>query len=157
VIGICGGMQMLGTWIHDPKGIEGSAGSSEGLGLLELETTLEPHKQLRNVGGTLVYGNTPFTGYEIHMGVSRGAALARPATMIDGEPEGAVSADGRILATYVHGIFDSPQACAALLQWAGHEGARGIDVGALREASLERLADCVEACLDMNAIRSCLA
>jgi adenosylcobyric acid synthase len=156
VIGICGGMQMLGTWIHDPRGVEGAPGSSEGIGVLELETTLEPRKQLRNVQGTLVPGAAPFAGYEIHMGVSRGAALECPAALVDGRLEGTLSPDGRILGTYVHGIFESPVACAALLNWAGLEGASGVDLAALREASLERLADCVEANLDMKAILSCL-
>jgi adenosylcobyric acid synthase len=76
---------------------------------------------------------------------------------VNGSPEGALSADGRILATYTHGIFDSPGACAALLGWAGLEGANGTDLAALREASLERLADCVEANLDLKAIGSWLA
>lgn len=154
VIGICGGMQMLGRWIHDPDGVEGPAGSSEGLGLLDLETTLLREKRLRNVGGMLL--GSPFTGYEIHMGASRGTALERPAAMVNGAPEGAISADGRILATYVHGIFDSPAACAALLDWAGLEAAPGVDLAALREASLERLADCVEENLDLRAMLSCL-
>ena len=158
VIGICGGMQMLGTWIHDPNGVEGPPGSSEGLGLLPLETTLEPHKQLRNVAGVLFPGAdaASFTGYEIHMGVSRGPALERPAAFIGNNPDGAVSADGRILGTYVHGILDSPAACAAILKWAGFEAASGVDLAALREASLERLADCVEANIDMKAVLSCL-
>jgi adenosylcobyric acid synthase len=150
VVGICGGMQMLGTWIHDRDGVEGPAGSSAGLGLLDLETTLHREKRLRNVEGTLM--GSPFRGYEIHMGASQGAALARPAATVDGRPEGAMSADGRILATYVHGIFDAPAACAALLGWAGMKGARGVDLAALREASLERLADCVEANLDLHAL-----
>jgi adenosylcobyric acid synthase len=71
---------------------------------------------------------------------------------VDGRPEGAISADGRVLATYVHGIFDAPAACAALLSWAGMKGARGVDLPALREASLERLADGVEANLDFHAL-----
>ena len=156
VIGICGGMQMLGHWIHDPLGVEADRGSTAGLGLLELETRLEADKQLRNVQG-VVLGKAPFAGYEIHMGTSSGRALARPATMIGEEPEGAVSADGQILGTYVHGIFDVPAACGALLQWAGLDAAKGVDLAALREASLERLADCVEASLDMKAIRACVA
>ena len=156
VIGICGGMQMLGRSIHDPDGVEGPAGSSEGLGLLEIESTLERHKQLRNVSGRLALADAAFAGYEIHMGVSQGAALARPAVFIDGTPEGAISADGRIFATYVHGLFDSPAACAALLEWAGLASAQGIDLAALREASLERLADCVEHNLDLRTILSCV-
>jgi adenosylcobyric acid synthase len=155
VIGICGGMQMLGTWIHDTDGVEGPAGSSAGLGLLDLETTLQREKRLRNVRGMVM--NAPFAGYEIHMGASHGAGLARPAATVDGQAEGAISVDGRILATYVHGIFDSSAACAALLRWAGLETAQGLDLGALREASLERLADCVEQNLELKTVLSCLS
>jgi adenosylcobyric acid synthase len=122
-----------------------------------LETTLTPEKVLKNVSGVLVPGAAPFHGYEIHMGSSQGPALDRPAALLDGKPEGALSGDGRILATYVHGIFDSPAACAALLGWAGLESAHGVDLAALREASLERLADCVEEHLDMKAVLSCLS
>ena len=136
VIGICGGMQMLGTRIDDPHGVEGAPGSSAGLGLLELHTTLEREKQLRNVEGEVL--GARFSGYEIHMGSSQGETM---------------SADGRILTTYVHGIFDAPGACAALLEWAGLSGARGVDLAALREASLERLADCVEEKLETGALR----
>jgi adenosylcobyric acid synthase len=153
VVGICGGMQMLGTRIDDLHGVEGPAGSSAGLGLLDLQTSLQKEKQLRNVAGTLALG-AAFSGYEIHMGASRGAALERPAAMIDGRPEGAMSADGRVLATYVHGIFDAPAACAALLEWAGMGGAQGVDLAALREESLERLADCVESSLDVAGLRT---
>ena len=153
LIGICGGMQMLGTRIDDPHGVEGPAGCSTGLGLLELQTTLRKEKQLRNVNGQLVLGPA-FNGYEIHMGTSKGAALAQPAASVDGKPEGAMSADGRVLATYVHGIFDAPGACAALLQWAGMKGAQGVDLAARREASLDRLADSVEANLDLRALQS---
>jgi len=136
VIGICGGMQMLGTRIDDPHGVEGPAGSSEGLGLLELQTVLQQEKHLRNVEGEVL--GARFSGYEIHMGASQGEVA---------------SADGRIFGTYVHGIFDAPAACAALLEWAGMKGARGVDLAALREASLERLADCVEERLETGALR----
>jgi adenosylcobyric acid synthase len=156
VIGICGGMQMLGTRIEDPDGVEGPAGSSDGLGFLEFRTQLQKEKQLRNVTGHLHLG-AAFSGYEIHMGTSHGAALQRPAAKIDGRPEGAMSSDGRVLATYVHGIFDAPAACAALLNWAGMKGAQGVDLAAMREASLERLADCVEKNLETGYVRSVVA
>jgi adenosylcobyric acid synthase len=136
VIGICGGMQMLGERVDDPHGVEGPAGSSDGLGLLELETVLQREKSLRNVEGELM--GARFSGYEIHMGTSEGQTR---------------SADGRVLGTYVHGIFDAPEACAALLQWAGLKGAQGVDLAALREQSLERLADCVEKKLEIGALR----
>ncbi|MEI2454093.1 MULTISPECIES: cobyric acid synthase [Lysobacter] len=151
VIGICGGLQMLGRAVHDPHGIEGEPGSSAGLGWLELETTLEPHKQLRNVRGRFAFDDESATvaGYEIHCGVSRGPALQRPALRFDdGRDDGALSADGQVLGTYLHGLFDQPQALAALLRWAGLEGAEPLDLGALREAGIERLADAVEAHLD---------
>ncbi|MGH6885906.1 MAG: cobyric acid synthase, partial [Geminicoccales bacterium] len=160
LIGACGGMQMLGTVIRDPLGVEGGPGESPGLGLLELETTLEAGKTLRNVAGVIFpHGEraVPFEGYEIHAGVSRGAALARPAALVDGRPDGAISGDDRVLGTYVHGIFDRPQAAEALLAWAGMRGPRGVDLSARREESLERLADCVEAELDVQALMRHLA
>jgi adenosylcobyric acid synthase len=150
-IGLCGGMQVLGVSIRDPLGVEGEPGESRGLGLLDFETTLEPRKMLRNVSGMVFPGqnrSAPFEGYEIHMGVTRGPALERPAVLMAGLPDGAISEDDRVLGTYAHGIFDRPEACAALLDWAGLRAARGVDLAARREESLERLADCIEANLD---------
>ena len=147
LVAICGGMQMLGRWIHDPAGVEGAAGSRCGLGLLEFDTVLCKEKRLRNVEGVLFPGSTreaPLAGYEIHMGVSKGRALDRPAAHLEGRPDGALSDDGQILATYAHGLFDRPEACAAILAWAGLAGAQGVDLNAKREASLDRLADCIE-------------
>lgn len=153
LLGICGGMQMLGMVIHDPHGIEGESGSSEGFGHLDLETTLQAHKQLHNVQGALAQGHVPVSGYEIHAGISEGDALRRPfARLDDGRSDGAISPDGRIMATYLHGVFESPQACAALLEWAGLHPPRAFDYRALREQNLERLADALEAHLDMPRI-----
>jgi len=155
VLGICGGMQMLGRDIDDPDGVEGPAGRVDGLGLLDLSTALTPHKLLDNVTGRLALGGgrASLRGYEIHMGRTSGAALARPAVLFDdGRPDGAVSADNQIAATYLHGIFDTPEACAALLEWAGLERAEALDYPALREASLERLADTLAQSLDLEAI-----
>ena len=148
LIGICGGLQMLGRAVHDPGGIEGPAGSSAGFGWLDFETTLAPRKQLCNVEGLLVdaLGGARVRGYEIHCGVSSGPALSRPSSLLDGKrSDGAISEDGSILATYLHGVFDDPQAQAALLRWAGLRDAEAIDVHALREASIERLADAIDA------------
>ena len=155
LVGICGGMQMLGRAIHDPLGLEGAPGSAAGLGLLDFETTLEREKTLENVTGTLALPGAPaFTGYEIHMGVTRGAALRNPAAQVDGRPEGALSDDGQILATYCHGLFDCPAALAALLAWAGAEEVEAVDFGARREADIDRLADAVDAALDWSALRA---
>lgn len=155
VLGICGGMQMFGREIDDPDGVEGAAGCVNGLGLLELFTVLTPQKQLENVTGRLTIGasDAPVRGYEIHMGRTSGEALARPFVALDTERvDGALSDDGQIAATYLHGVFDTPEACAALLTWAGVEDAQALDYPALREASLERLADAFAESLDLDAL-----
>ena len=159
LLGICGGFQMLGRVVEDPEGVEGAAGISEGLGLLDLATTLKPEKRLARVGGRCVFdASSPSAaaaaaaaaveGYEIHMGVSSGPALARPAFDIDGRPEGACSEDGQILGSYLHGMFDHAAACAALLRWAGLHSDHAVDAAALREASLDRIADASAPLLD---------
>jgi len=154
LIGICGGLQMLGEQVHDPLGLEGPAGSSDGLGLLAYSTVLESEKQLRNVAGTLDLEQAPVAGYEIHAGVTSGPALERPAVRLaGGRADGAISADGQILATYLHGLFEGGQSCAALLRWAGLADAQTIDYEALRERDIERLADLVEQHLDTARLR----
>ena len=159
LIGICGGLQMLGTHIDDPLGIEGPPGSSAGFGLLELETTLEADKQLRNVSGTLRLGDmtSAVAGYEIHCGVSRGAALEQPLLCFDdGRSDGVLSADGQIAGCYLHGLFDTPHSGAALLRWAGLAGAGSVDRNALREQAIDALADAVEQHLDLATLERLL-
>lgn len=152
VLGICGGFQMLGHAVHDPDGLEGGSGSSDGLGWLDVETTLMPQKQLRRVQGVLQLGQARVEGYEIHQGISTGNGLAYPLVLLDEAADGAVSEDGVIAGTYLHGLFDHPEACAALLRWAGLEDGAQPDYRQQREAQLERLADAVEAHLDMPRI-----
>jgi adenosylcobyric acid synthase len=153
LMGICGGLQMLGSAVHDPHGIEGAPGSSKGFGYLDFATTLQPHKQLRNVQGRLAQDSVPVSGYEIHAGVSEGNGLQCPfAQLDDGRTDGAISDDGQIVATYLHGVFESPQACNALLDWAGLQAPQAFDYHALREWNIERLADMLEAHLDMPRI-----
>ncbi|MEN8169508.1 MAG: cobyric acid synthase [Pseudomonadota bacterium] len=150
VIGICGGYQMLGKMIHDPQGLEGTAGTSNGLGLLEIETTLEPEKQLIRISGQLTLENAAVEGYEIHMGVTRGEGLSRPAiTFDDSNNDGAISEDKQVLGSYLHGLFDHPQACRALLRWAGMSEAESIDYHTIKERELDRLADTLEQQLDI--------
>ena len=153
VIGICGGLQILGCHIHDPLGLEGCAGSSAGLALLELDTTLAAEKQLRNVTGRLLLEDALVSGYEIHAGVSTGAALAHPALQLEQGAEGAISSDGQILASYLHGIFESPAACNALLRWAGLANPVTPDYHAHREAEIDRLTDALEQHLDIPLLR----
>ncbi|UTW09847.1 cobyric acid synthase [Pseudomonas benzenivorans] len=153
LLGICGGLQMLGQAIDDPSGLEGPPGSSAGLGLLEFSTVLEPEKQLRNVQGRLRLEDAPVSGYEIHAGVSRGAGLNGAVRLDDGRSDGAISADGQVLGTYLHGLFESGAACSALLRWAGLREVQTVDYQALRERDIERLADLVEEHLDTHKLR----
>jgi adenosylcobyric acid synthase len=141
LIGLCGGYQMLGRSVADPYGVEGEPGTSQGLALLDMETELQPHKRLAQVSGRCAFAEAAVSGYEIHSGTTHGPALANPAFHIDGRPEGARSADDQILGSYLHGVFDTPQALSALLRWAGLDSSRGIDPGQLREQSLDRIAD----------------
>lgn len=156
LLGICGGLQMLGQVIHDPQGLEGVAGSSPGLALLDLETRLEPEKVLRNTAGWIVglgAKKTPAQGYEIHAGRSSGKALEKPLLLSDQSmPDGAVSEDGQVIASYWHGLLDQPEVLDALLCWtAGDQAGLTVtpDLDALREQTFERLADLVDEHLDM--------
>ena len=151
VIGICGGFQMLGEAIHDPQGLESAAGSSEGLGYFAMATTLESHKILQQRSGFLWDKTTAFRGYEIHTGISSGAALDNPACYFNEAnqwvADGALSADNLIFGSYVHGLFDHPHALELLLSWAGMEHAQAVDINSLRETSIARLASATEVAL----------
>ena len=105
VLGLCGGYQMLGNVIADPSGIEGLAGKRTGLRLLRVETTLSDKKIVRPVAGLHLATGAQIAGYEIHIGRTIGPDTARPAFEINGTPDGAISACGRITGTYLHGIF----------------------------------------------------
>ncbi|MFT6464883.1 cobyric acid synthase [Halopseudomonas laoshanensis] len=154
LLGICGGLQMLGQRIDDPLGLEGPAGSQAALGLLNFVTTLQAQKRLTRVSGHLQLDQARVSGYEIHAGRSTGPALERPLLYLDsGEADGALSEDGQIAGTYLHGLFESPQASQALLQWAGLAQAQALDYAALRERDIERLAQSVEAHLDTELLR----
>ncbi len=107
LVGLCGGYQMLGQTISDPDGIEGTPGTHAGLGLLDIETVLTPDKRVRPVAGAEIGSDLPVTGYEIHLGCTTGPGTARPWLRIEGDADGAVSADGRIRGSYVHGLFQS--------------------------------------------------
>lgn len=122
VIGICGGYQMLGDRVTDPHGIEGNVGEIQGLGLLAVETEMAPEKTVRNSSARSAIYDVALEGYEIHLGRTTGADCARPAVIIDGRPDGAVSPDGMVSGTYLHGLFASDAYRAALLRSFGIEG-----------------------------------
>ena len=156
VLGICGGFQMLGAAIHDPLGIEGPAGSSKGLAWLDMQTTLAADKTLRQVSGqcSLNGQHAPLRGYEIHAGVSEGPALENAFAQLDPHRDGAISDDGQILGSYVHGLFDDDQARALILHWAGAATLQTLDYSGIIDSNLERLADCVEQHLDIDMLLS---
>lgn len=122
IIGICGGYQMLGQSVRDPQSLEGGETLAEGLGFLDIETEMAPEKTVRNIDARSAVYDVTLSGYEIHLGVSQGADCARPMTVIDGRPDGAVSPDGRVSGTYLHGLFDSDAYRARLLSEFGIRG-----------------------------------
>ena len=119
VLGICGGYQMLGSVIRDPDGIEGAAGQTPGLGLLDVETLMTPKKTLTRVEAVHRATATPMQGYEIHIGTTQGPACDRPFAHIGHCPEGATSTDGRIMGSYLHGMFAGDAFRAAFLRQLG--------------------------------------
>jgi adenosylcobyric acid synthase len=151
ILGLCGGYQMLGRTIADPHGVEGPPGRVNGLGLLDIETTLSDEKRLEPVSGTTSDG-VPFSGYEMHMGVTAGADCARPfARLADGSPEGAISADGQVTGSYVHGLFaDDRQRAAWLARFSG--GSTNVAYEALVERTLDLLGDHLAAYIDIDRL-----
>jgi adenosylcobyric acid synthase len=150
VIGLCGGYQMLGRTVADPDGVEGSAGTAPGLGLLDVETVLTREKTLVSVTGTTSDG-MPFKGYEMHMGVTQGPDCARPFATVEGKPEGAVSANGRVIGTYVHGLFADDRQRSAWLERLG-AGPANVAYEELVEATLDRLAKHLATFVDLDRL-----
>jgi adenosylcobyric acid synthase len=150
ILGLCGGFQMLGRTIADSSGIEGPPARVEGLGLIDVATMLSAEKRLEPVRGTTNDG-APLTGYEMHIGVTEGPDCARPfARLADGSAEGAVSADGRVIGTYVHGLFADDRQRAA---WLGRfNGTASIAYDALVERTLDALAAHLAAHLDLDRL-----
>ncbi|SNS95136.1 cobyric acid synthase [Antarctobacter heliothermus] len=150
ILGICGGYQMLGDSIDDPQGIEGPPGKDPGLGLLRIDTVMTADKSLTEVQATHAASGTGFHGYEIHIGRSDGADRARPFAYVDSQPEGAISADGRVMGSYLHGMFRDDAFRAAWLAGFGVEATLSYDAGV--EDALDALADHLESHLDVSGI-----
>jgi adenosylcobyric acid synthase len=157
VLGLCGGYQMLGQTIADPDGIEGPAATVDGLGLLDIATVMSADKSTRLVQGIHSVTGAPIEGYEIHLGRSEGRDCARPVVTIDGRPDGASTADGRVQGTYVHGLFTGDAFRKAWLANLGITSTLAYE--AQIESALDALADHLEVHLDIEAIlniaRSC--
>jgi adenosylcobyric acid synthase len=173
IIGICGGYQMLGRRIDDPTGSESRVPTMDGLGLLSVDTLFEPVKRTVRVEGRLLAtagplaaaAESPITGYEIHMGTTLVDASAGRLVRIDRrsseaiqELDGAVSADGLVMGTYLHGLFDNDILRHALLDWlAARRDSRPRTANITvrrqiigeRDRQLDRLADVVRSNLDL--------
>lgn len=167
VIGICGGYQMLGHMVHDPDGVEGEPGSEAGLGLLDVETVMAGDKTLRKTDAVTVGNDSGLAvhlalwGYEIHMGQTDGPDRARSWLQLgdrlgdhtNGVLDGAISADGRVMGCYLHGLFGSDAFRHAFLARMGGDGmSNGLNFEAGIDASLDALADHLEACLDLDGM-----
>ncbi|MGE7369503.1 cobyric acid synthase [Neorhizobium sp. NPDC001467] len=150
VLGLCGGYQMLGRSVHDPDGMEGEPSVVEGLGLLDVDTTLSNDKRLEAVTGVSADGIS-FVGYEMHIGKTVGGDCRRPFAQIAGVPDGAIARNGRVFGTYVHGLFADDRQRSAWLQRLGGD-ASGIDYEAGIDEVLDRLAEHMEKHLDLEAL-----
>jgi adenosylcobyric acid synthase len=152
VLGLCGGYQMLGRTIADPDCVEGDSGSVSGLGLLDVETVLSGEKTLTDATGVSLPDGVPFRGYEMHVGQTEGPDRARPLLhFADGRTDGATSADGRIRATYVHGLFAGDRQRAAWLTWLGSSSS-GVSYDDDVERVLDTLAAHLERHVDLDRL-----
>ena len=150
VLGLCGGFQILGRSVADPDGIEGAPGHVDGLGLLDVATVLSAGKRLEHVAGEAL--GAPVEGYTMHMGRTEGLDAARPfARLADGSPDGAVSPDGRVIGSYIHGLFARAEQRAA---WAARIGAvgAGVDYAGSVDAALDEIAAALERHLDIDGL-----
>ncbi len=151
IVGLCGGYQMLGRSVDDPEGFEGEAGRFEGLGLLDVETVMQPQKALREVEALSPRHGVALSGYEIHIGRTEGADCARPVALIGDRPDGATSSDGLVTGTYLHGLFGSDAFRARFLREFGIETG-GTNYRAQVEQALDNIAMQLEEHLDCDAL-----
>jgi adenosylcobyric acid synthase len=151
VLGVCGGYQMLGKSVADPDGIEGSPGTTPGLGLLDVTTVLTPKKSLTRVKAEHAETRQPIEAYEIHIGRTEGNDCARPFAHIDAAPEGAISANGRVQGSYLHGLFSADAFRSAYLARLGIAAANE-SYGARVQNALDAFADHIEGHLDVEGL-----
>jgi adenosylcobyric acid synthase len=151
VLGLCGGYQMLGTSVADPDGIEGPSGETSGLGLLDVATVMTPEKSLTRTKAEHAETKQPIEAYQIHIGRTEGVDRVRPFAVVDGSPEGAISADGRVQGSYLHGLFASDAFRGAYLARLGIV-ATNASYGARVDSALDALADHIEGHLDVEGL-----
>ena len=151
IVGICGGYQMLGNMVRDPHGIEGTVREARGLGVLDVETVMEPEKTVRNSSARSIVHDELLSGYEIHLGRTTGPDCARPAITLNGAPDGATSADGKVFGCYLHGLFDAAGFRRKFLASLGVASEHG-DHRETVEAALDEIAAELERCLDIDGL-----
>lgn len=153
VVGLCGGYQMLGRRVADLDGVEGPKGEAPGLGLLDIETALAPDKTVGRAVGSEVTSGEPVHGYEIHLGETAGPDRRRPWLKLDdGRQEGAVSADGRVMGCYLHGLFAADGFRRSYLKRMGAAVFAPEADDARIEAALDGLAAHLETHLDLDKL-----
>jgi adenosylcobyric acid synthase len=171
VIGICGGYQMLGQKILDPEQVESSATEVEGLGLLPLTTVFTKDKETHQVEGEAVVGvgllsgaqGFRIEGYEIHMGICHGQPAWVPFSVTrrgqghGHKPEGALDIDGRVMGTYIHGLFHNSGLRRVILRNIAIARGKCPPEGTssrIKDMEYDKLAALVRRSLDMNLIYS---
>ena len=152
VLGICGGYQMLGRRVSDPLGVDGEPGDAPGLGLLDVETVMTRHKDVRPVTGVCAVTGHETSGYVIHAGRTAGPDTDRPFARFQDKADGARSPNGRIAGTYLHGAFSGNAFRAAWLEQAGYEGQSSLDYEGAVDTALDELADGVDQAVDIDAL-----
>ena len=158
VLGICGGYQMMGNYVHDPDGLEGPSGTTPGLDLLPVETILKAPKTttLTRFHRQDIQG----TGYEIHMGQTKRHGNDPLFTVVERnrcackDADGCVSADNKMMGTYIHGLFENP---AVTRLWLNSIGLTDIETSTLegleaKDREYDRLAEYFESHIDVEAI-----
>jgi adenosylcobyric acid synthase len=151
VLGLCGGYQMLGHNVADLDGIEGPAGDTPGLGLLDVTTVMTAQKSLTGVDAVHAASGESMSAYEIHIGRTDGPDRAHPFAFVGGAPEGAIAGDGRVQGTYLHGLFTSDgfrRAYLDRLGIAGSDQSYSVRV----DQTLDALADHIEAQLVVEGL-----
>jgi len=154
VVGLCGGYQMLGRKVKDPDGIEGTTREIDGLGLLDMETTLQGPKTLREVEGHCLSNHETVSGYEMHMGVSQGPARERAWLNLNGEPEGARSPDTLVCGTYLHGLFARDGFRHGFLKEISRDHRASLNYDQQIDTVLDQLADHLETHCDLDRLLS---
>ena len=152
VLGLCGGFQMLGRRVLDPAGVDGPPGVADGLGLLDVETTMAGEKTVRRADGRCALTGEPVSGYEIHMGRTRGPELARPMLHLNTGSDGARDESGRVEGTYLHGLLANDAWRRAWLARAGAATDASWSYDAAVDGALDDVATDLSRMLDIDAL-----